>query len=193
MRTTASVIEACPCAAGCPSCVQSPKCGNGNEPLDKAAARPCCARRCPERITVRHAWSHRSAASGRRACGRPAVGGSARRSGPRPAPGHPVPALADVDLQPLAGQRTGSHGGPPGGAGVGVDSSGPDRLLAAWVTRSWSRATTMACTKARSSRATNGSSGPARRWPAPVGPATRADPGHSEPVEVLDDGLEQPG
>jgi DEAD/DEAH box helicase domain-containing protein len=36
--TTASVIEACPCAAGCPSCVQSPKCGNGNEPLDKAAA-----------------------------------------------------------------------------------------------------------------------------------------------------------
>lgn len=35
---TLDVIRGCPCADGCPSCVQSPKCGNFNQPLDKQAA-----------------------------------------------------------------------------------------------------------------------------------------------------------
>jgi DEAD/DEAH box helicase domain-containing protein len=38
LRATREAIEACECPHGCPSCVQSPKCGNGNEPLDKAGA-----------------------------------------------------------------------------------------------------------------------------------------------------------
>ncbi|HME15456.1 MAG TPA: DEAD/DEAH box helicase [Mycobacterium sp.] len=38
LGATAAAIEACECPSGCPSCVQSPKCGSGNEPLDKAGA-----------------------------------------------------------------------------------------------------------------------------------------------------------
>jgi DEAD/DEAH box helicase domain-containing protein len=38
IEDTARMLEGCPCADGCPSCVQSPKCGNLNEMLDKHGA-----------------------------------------------------------------------------------------------------------------------------------------------------------
>lgn len=38
LTRAAEMIEKCPCVGGCPSCVQSPSCGNNNHPLDKGGA-----------------------------------------------------------------------------------------------------------------------------------------------------------
>ena len=43
-RDAHRLISECPCESGCPSCVQSPKCGNLNEPLSKAGALEVMAR-----------------------------------------------------------------------------------------------------------------------------------------------------
>lgn len=38
LETARGIIRECPCDSGCPSCIQDPQCGSGNDPLDKAGA-----------------------------------------------------------------------------------------------------------------------------------------------------------
>ena len=38
LRAATDLLAKCPCSAGCPRCILSPKCGNGNQYLDKGAA-----------------------------------------------------------------------------------------------------------------------------------------------------------
>jgi DEAD/DEAH box helicase domain-containing protein len=58
-RDAHRLIAECPCSKGCPSCVQSPKCGNLNEPLAKTGARRLLERMLsePVKATVQPAKS----------------------------------------------------------------------------------------------------------------------------------------
>jgi len=38
LEATLELVAGCACAAGCPACVHSPRCGSGNRPIDKRAA-----------------------------------------------------------------------------------------------------------------------------------------------------------
>ena len=83
VEDTAKMLAGCPCADGCPSCVQSPKCGNLNDYLDKDGAltllrrllassrlRPATrARGCPRRCAARTAPCARRLREPRRAEG----------------------------------------------------------------------------------------------------------------------------
>ena len=103
LRKTAALLRACPCAAGCPSCIQSPKCGNGNHPLDKQAA-----------LRIAEALGDRAAAEGPPAAG-PVL---AAHRGPEPVPSRPPMRLmgGGYDHEPVPTPvRRGSSGGSPAG------------------------------------------------------------------------------
>jgi DEAD/DEAH box helicase domain-containing protein len=51
LEAVEQMLKECPCEEGCPACVQSPKCGNGNKPLDKKGALEL-TRRLRARFTI---------------------------------------------------------------------------------------------------------------------------------------------
>ena len=71
LEATLELVADCECEEGCPSCVHSPKCGSGNRPIDKAAARQVL-----ELLLAREALPVEAEPDGRPAA-RPAAGARA--------------------------------------------------------------------------------------------------------------------
>jgi DEAD/DEAH box helicase domain-containing protein len=87
LEATRERLRECPCEAGCPGCVHSPRCGNGNRPLDKAGAL----------LALDLLLGERALALPPEAVSRPATALAATPS--PPAPVAPTPRLLVFDLE----------------------------------------------------------------------------------------------
>ncbi|MFI0943340.1 DEAD/DEAH box helicase [Streptomyces sp. NPDC021020] len=109
LTATREAIAACECDAGCPSCVQSPKCGNGNDPLDKPAS-------------LRLLTSLLSSAPA------PSPGGSPAAAGAEPPAGRGAGDERGAGAEPPARRGAGAErGAAPGGDAPGGDAAGGPR------------------------------------------------------------------
>ncbi len=121
LRRVETLIESCDCETGCPSCIQSPKCGNGNRPLHKAGA----AR------SLRLLLGMEEAVAPIVAPELALENAPSREEAPRPLP--PPPEAGDVEGAPVPGAYAPGYTlPPPPGAQEDDDVDFPDRDAGPW-------------------------------------------------------------
>jgi DEAD/DEAH box helicase domain-containing protein len=117
LRRVEQLLDRCPCESGCPACVQSPKCGNGNRPLDKAGALEL------SRDLLAAAEGYAVAPAAARPNAAPDSGGAtpARQASPRAPRSRRVAADAPVPRRPAEAEAARRDAGDAGGGTVLFD------------------------------------------------------------------------